>query len=208
MMIKWLGHLRTITKHRHQVIRNGFHCGIFLHCLKHDLTKLSPTEFFNSAKNYNGHHSPVYEERKTNDGFSYICQHHTRRNKHHWEYWTDFFMGRIVVHTMPWVYATEYVCDMLSASKTYDPKNFGSSTALDYFLARVDRYFMTEATKLYVTWCLTRYRDLGFKGLRKKDTKAKYAEIVAANPKVEFIDSLPEHVDLPPFALNAPHKRM
>ena len=46
------------------------------------------------------------------------------------------------------------------------------------------------------------------KGLRKKDTKAKYAEIVAANPKVEFIDSLPEHVDLPPFALNAPHKRM
>lgn len=207
-MIKWLGHLRIITKHRHQVIRNGFHCGIFFHCLKHDLSKYSPTEFLISAKNYNGHHSPVYEERKTNDGFSYICQHHTKRNKHHWEYWTDFFMGRIVCHTMSWVYATEYVCDMLSASKTYDPEHFKPETTLDYFNARCDRYFMTTATKEYVRWCLERYRDLGFMGLKKKDTKAKYTEITKQYPKVEFIDNLPENVNLPDFALNAHHKRM
>ena len=207
-MIKWLGHLKTITKHRHQVIRNGFHCGIFFHCLKHDLSKYSPTEFSISAKNYNGHHSPVYEERKTNDGFSYICQHHTKRNKHHWEYWTDFFMGRIVCHTMSWVYATEYVCDMLSASKTYDPEHFKPETTLDYFNARCDRYFMTTATKEYVRWCLERYRDLGFKGLKMKDTKAKYEEITKRYPKVEIIDNLPENVDLPDFAKNAPHKKM
>ena len=92
-MIKWLGHLHTITKHRNQVIRNGWHCGIFLHCLRHDLSKYGPTEFLKSAHYYAGDHSPVYEQRKAEHCFSSVCQHHTRRNKHHWEYWTDYFKG-------------------------------------------------------------------------------------------------------------------
>lgn len=117
-------------------------------------------------------------------------------------------MGRVIAHTMSWVYATEYVCDMLSASKTYDPEHFTPETTLNYFNARCDRYFMTTATKEYVRWCLERYRDLGFKGLKKKDTKAKYAEITALYPKVEIIDNLPENVNLPDFALNAPHRKM
>ena len=106
-------HFALITRHRHMVIANGFHCGIFFHCLRHDLSKYGFTEFFTSAHYYVGNRSPVYEERLQNGYFSRVCQHHTKRNKHHWEYWTDFFCGRIVVMTMPWVYATETVCDML-----------------------------------------------------------------------------------------------
>ena len=96
MKYHFLHHFLTITKHRNQVIRNASHCGIFFHALKHDLTKYGPTEFITSAKYYAGTHSPVDEERRSNHYFSKVCQHHTRRNKHHWEYWTDFFMGRIV----------------------------------------------------------------------------------------------------------------
>ena len=86
-------HLRVILKHRHQVIRNGWHLGIFWHCLKHDLSKFGRTEFKVGSTYYVGTHSPIYEERLRNGYFSSACQHHTRRNKHHWEYWYDMING-------------------------------------------------------------------------------------------------------------------
>lgn len=189
-MKKFFGHLRVILTHRHQVIRNAFHCGIFFHALKHDLSKFSPKEFFPSVKYFAGDHSPVYEQRMANDLFSSICQHHTRRNPHHWEYWTDFFKGAIIVKAMPYKYAIEYVCDTLSASKTYDPKHFKPETTLNYFLSRVDNYYMNSGTKEFIKWCLTRYKDMGFKGLKKKDTLAKYKEISLTHKDVEIIYSL------------------
>ena len=111
---------------------------------RHDLSKLSPTEFWTSAKYYAGNYSPVYKERMANHYFSRICQHHTRRNPHHWEYWTDFFNGRIVMKTMPYKWACEYVCDMLSASKTYDPKHFKPEVALAYFRKKSPHYYMVR----------------------------------------------------------------
>lgn len=171
-------HLRTILRHRHGVIRNAMAMGIFFHALRHDLSKFSPKEFLPSARYYAGNHSPVYEERLRNDYFSYACQHHTKRNPHHWEYWTDFFRGRVLARRMPWKYAMEYVADMLSASRTYDPSNFRPETTFLYFEARAAHYFMHPETKEFVSWCLARYRDLGLKGLRKEETRKKYSELM------------------------------
>lgn len=182
-------HLHLINSHRRLVIRNARHMGIFWHALKHDLSKYSPKEFNTSAKYYAGSHSPVFEERIHNNYFSSICQHHTKRNPHHWEYWTDFFCGRILMKTMPWVYVTEYVCDMLSASYTYNPKDFKPETTLEYFETRKDHYFMTTATKEYITWCLTEYKDNGFKNLKKANTKKKYQEIISKYPDVELFET-------------------
>ena len=192
-------HFRLITSHRHRVIRNAFHMGIFFHALKHDLSKYSPKEFNTSAKYYEGSHSPVFEERKNNNYFSSVCQHHTKRNPHHWEYWTDFFCGRILMKTMPWKYATEYVCDVLSASYTYNPKDFKADTGLNYFNKHKDRYFMTEATKEYITWCLEKYSQTGWKELKKKDTKKKYQEIISHHPDVELFDTSKSSSYLPPL---------
>lgn len=91
--------------------------------------------------------------------------------------------------TMPWVYATEYVCDMLSASYTYNPKDFKPETTLEYFETRKDHYFMTTATKEYITWCLTEYKDNGFKNLKKANTKKKYQEIINKYPDVELFET-------------------
>ena len=44
--------------------------------------------------------SPVFEERKTHNYFSEIVKHHVGRNKHHWEYWCDTFIGNMVIKTM------------------------------------------------------------------------------------------------------------
>ena len=178
-------HFRMICKHRHRVIANASHCGIFWHSLRHDLSKFHPAEFIPSAKYYEGNYSPIVNQRKENDLFSSICQHHTKRNPHHWEYWCDWFKGNIIIMTMPWKYATECVCDMLSASYCYNPKSFTADTTLNYFNEHSTYFQMTDATREYLSWCLSRYATMGFKGLKKKDTQEKYREITSRLPQVE-----------------------
>ena len=179
-------HLRTVLHHRHLVIYNGFHLGIGFHCLKHDMSKFSRIEFGLSSKFFQGTMSPVFAERKAHGYYSEIAKHHTGRNMHHWEYWCDLFIGNLVIKTMPYKYALEYVADVLSASKTYNPKTFTQASGYDYVSSKIDRYYMTKATKEFIMWCLLRYKDLGFKGLKKKDTKIKYLEIISKLPEVEI----------------------
>ena len=45
-------HLKLIIKHRHRVIANASHMGIFFHALRHDLSKFSYLEFHTSSKYY------------------------------------------------------------------------------------------------------------------------------------------------------------
>ena len=190
-------HFLTITRHRHQVLSNAYHLGIFFHALKHDLSKYGWTEFHLSMKYYAGDHSPVYEERLRNDYFSYTCQHHTKRNAHHWEYWTDFFRGRILARAMPWKYAIEYVADMLSASKTYDPKNFKPETTYLYFIRRMDTYFMHPVTREFIKTCLARYRDSGWKDLKKNETKALYDSMMGGVEPTYIYETSYQQGDMP-----------
>ncbi|MFA6624525.1 MAG: DUF5662 family protein [Bacilli bacterium] len=171
-------HFIVITKHRHLVIRNAFHMGIFFHSLGHDLSKYGYTEFHQSAKYFTGKSSPVFLDRLNHDYYSVICQHHTKINRHHWEYWTDFFVGRILAVNMPYKYATEYVCDVLSASKNYEGKAFKNDDPLKYFLSKKGHYYLTDATSEYIEWCLIKFSESGFKELKRKQTKAKYQELV------------------------------
>lgn len=190
-------HFSLVCRHRHHVIVNAAHFGIFFQALRHDLSKFGKTEFLTSAKYYVGDHSPVYEERLRNDYFSTVCQHHVRRNKHHWEYWTDFFAGRIINKSMPWNWAMEYVADVLSASYCYSPKDFEPSRPVAYFRRYQDAYIMTERSKTFIEWCLQQYADYGFEGLKKKITKAKYEEISKVTPEIEIRESLPLFGTLP-----------
>lgn len=57
-------HFRTITKHRHAVIRHCFRAGIPLQGLLHDLSKYSPTEFIPGARFWQGTRSPNEAERE------------------------------------------------------------------------------------------------------------------------------------------------
>ena len=185
-------HFMVVAKHRHQVIRNGFHMGIFWQCLFHDLSKYSHAEFALSAHYFQGDSSPVLAERKEHGYFSFICQHHTSKNKHHWEYWTDFFKGKIICCTMPWKYATEFVCDTLSASKTYNPKEFSGQTCLDYFQKRKKYCFMTKMTETYIEWCLKEYAENGWKNLKRRNTKAYYESLKEHYPRFEVVEKLLE----------------
>ena len=49
-MNKFWGHLKTITHHRHLVMRGCFRMGLIWKGLTHDLSKYSPTEFLAGAR--------------------------------------------------------------------------------------------------------------------------------------------------------------
>ena len=82
-------HFNTITKHRHKVIKHCFKAGILWQGCLHDLSKYSFHEFIVGAKYYQGTRSPNEAEREAK-GYSSAWMHHKGRNKHHFEYWTDY----------------------------------------------------------------------------------------------------------------------
>ncbi|MDR0832369.1 MAG: DUF5662 family protein, partial [Bacillales bacterium] len=122
-MIKFFLHLWLVTKHRFRVFLYCTYAGFFWRGLVHDLSKYSFREFFPSVKYYQGNRSPVFKQREMNNYYSEIGIHHTRKNKHHWEYWVDIYKGGLVLRTLPYAICLEMVCDMIAASKTYNPKN-------------------------------------------------------------------------------------
>ena len=88
MKNKFFKHLALVTKHRFKVFALCCKCGLVWRGLVHDLSKFSPTEFFEGVKYYTGNHSPISECRKAT-GFSKAWIHHKNKNKHHLEYWYD-----------------------------------------------------------------------------------------------------------------------
>ncbi len=128
-------HFRTITRHRHQVIRHCFRAGIGLGGLKHDLSKYSPAEFWVGAKYYYGDHSPNDGERAA-QGYSLAWMHHKGRNKHHFEYWSDYDPRTRTVEPvkMPVRYVAEMFCDRVAASRIYQGAAYEPSHPLEYYL--------------------------------------------------------------------------
>ena len=96
---------------------------------------------------------------------------------------------------MPWKYAVEYVCDVISASQTYDPKNFDRSNPYNYFEGKKAHYFLNKGTSEFLSWCFKKFAESGWKELKKKQTKAKYEEIASRTKEVDVyeteIDSIP-----------------
>jgi hypothetical protein len=175
--MKFFKHLWVVIKHKSNVLYYASKLGIFWTGLVHDLTKFSPTEFNRSVKYFHGKKSPTIVERASHDNFSYICVAHTGRNKHHWQYWVDYTRWEIVVNKIPFRHALEYVADVLSASKVYNPKDFNFMVAHDYFKEHSKTYLMHPATKEFILWCIKEAHDNGFKAVKKKISKAKYIEI-------------------------------
>lgn len=130
-----IAHFRTITRHRHMVMRHCIKAGIPLQGLLHDLSKYTPVEFITGALYYQGTRSPNEEERERN-GYSVAWLHHKGCNKHHFEYWNDVNPISKVYEPveMPARYLIEMFCDRVAASKIYRGSAYRDSDPLDYFL--------------------------------------------------------------------------
>ena len=114
-------HFKTITHHRHLVMKGCFAVGLYKQGLLHDLSKYSPVEFLVGAKYYQGDKSPNNAERE-DKGVSLAWLHHKGRNKHHFEYWIDYALdgkSGMAGMKMPVNYVVEMYCDRVAACKTY-----------------------------------------------------------------------------------------
>ena len=170
--MNFFGHFKTITKHRHAVIRHCFKAGIPWRGLMHDLSKYSPSEFFVGAKFYIGTKSPNEGER-AEYGYSLAWMHHKGRNRHHFEYWTDYNPETKCVGPvkMPVVFVKEMFCDRVAASKIYQGKNYTEKHPLEYFLRGKERRVIHPETSNLIEDWLTHLAEHGetetFKYIRK-----------------------------------------
>lgn len=157
-----IGHFMTITKHRHEVIRHCKKAGILWQGLFHDLSKYTPTEFLCGVKYYQGDRSPNDMERRVH-GCSSAWMHHKGRNRHHFEYWTDYNpeTGRYGPVKMPMRYVKEMLCDRLAASKIYQGDKYNESHPIEYFERGRKNRLIHPETSDFLEKLLIMVRDEG-----------------------------------------------
>lgn len=144
-------HFKTITHHRHLVMKGCFKVGLYRQGLLHDLSKYSWTEFRIGAKYYQGTRSPNNAEREET-GVSTAWLHHKGRNKHHYEYWIDYNINMkpgeypLIGMKMPVNYVVEMFIDRLAASKNYMGDKYRDDSALKYYLKGRGHYIIHPET--------------------------------------------------------------
>lgn len=156
-------HLRTINRHRALVRKYCFRLGLYWQGLTHDLSKYAPVEFFAGVKYFQGDHSPNDAQRKEH-GYSASWLHHKGRNRHHFEYWTDYSpTGEGIVGVeMPRKCVAEMFCDRLAASKVYRGKDFNPGDPYQFYLRGKDRRLLIHpATAALLETMLLKLRDEG-----------------------------------------------
>ena len=139
-------HLKTVQRHRHLVRQYCFRLGLYWQGLTHDLSKFSPVEFWAGVKYFQGDRSPNDAQRR-DKGYSASWMHHKGRNRHHFEYWTDY---------------GEMFCDRLAASKVYRGQDFQPGDPYQFFqYGKKKRLLMHPATSELLETILIVLRDQG-----------------------------------------------
>ena len=169
-MARFFGHLHTVNLHRWRVFVHCCRVGIPLRGLLHDLSKYSPTEFWNGVRYFQGNRSPNDAERE-HVGCSYAWMHHKGRNRHHFEYWVDYdpVTRQQTPVRMPTVFVAEMFCDRVAASKTYLKDSYTDHASIEYFLkGKAHRRIHPETSALLEGW---------LRMLAEQGEKATFAEI-------------------------------
>ena len=168
-------HFFLILGHKWKVFIHCAKCGLIWRGIVHDLSKFSPTEFFESVKYFRGYRSPIGVCREEK-GYSEAWLHHKGRNRHHIEYWLDPDCREQPL--MPYQFAVECFCDKLSATKVYKGKSYDETMPLAHW----EKYGRkVPANPKTIAFFDRAFHDLAEHGekfvLNKKYMKKTYAEI-------------------------------
>ena len=147
----FMKHLRTINMHKKIVFIHCLKAGIPLQGLLHDLSKYSPSEFYYGIRYYSGTRSPNEGERE-DYGYSKAWMHHKGRNKHHFEYWTDYNIqaNKVMPVKMPLKYVIEMFCDRVAAGKVYKGADYTDSSPYEYFDKGRSRRTIHQETSVFL----------------------------------------------------------
>lgn len=152
MIKNMIKHTKLVLKHKWYVFIYCSKIGIPLRGLKHDISKFSPIEFWESVKYYDGKKSPI-EICKKEKGYSSAWLHHKGRNKHHVEYWVDETAPE-KTPIIPYKYVAEMICDKLSASRVYNGKSWTKTSELEYWnkekqVVKVNKHIEEMLTEVF-----------------------------------------------------------
>ena len=166
-------HIKLVSKHKWLVFKFSVKLGIPFRGLMHDLSKFSYDEFWESVKYYDGKVSPITKCKKEN-GYSKAWLHHQGRNKHHVQYWVDLGT-KGVAPVIPYKYMAEMICDKLSASITYNGKNWTNSSEYEYWVKEKKRIIVNPKIENFLEEVFLNLKENGLeKILDKKYLKETY----------------------------------
>ncbi len=160
---RFFGHIRTVLTHKKHVRYGCFRMGLYYQGIVHDLSKFSFTEFSRSVMFYSGKFSPNASDRVIT-GCSLSWMHHKGRNKHHYEYWTDYTPSTepyIVGCKMPLKYVAEMVADRYAACVAYNKASYSQGDAWKYYSRSREHIIIHEDTRAVLEKALTTMRDEG-----------------------------------------------
>ena len=158
-LIKFFGHLKTVCVHKWWVFYYCCHFSIPFRGLIHDMSKFSPSEFFESVKYYSGTRSPI-DACKEDNGVSNAWMHHKGRNRHHYEYWQDNFDNGGECVRMPFKENLEMLCDYLGAGRAYMGNTFSYGAELSWWNLKCEKPLaMHPVNKEFITRMLTALKD-------------------------------------------------
>lgn len=168
-------HLKIVHTHRKFVRKACFKMRIPLHGLLHDLSKYSITELL-ICKYYTGARSPHQNARNVL-GYSPSWIHHYHTNKHHYQFWWDEDEeGKIIPMKMPYNYVIESFCDMLGASKAYNPNEWQPEMLLNYWETMcVGKRIMHEDSTKLVDSLIRKLAELGEEAFFTWYKKSKFS---------------------------------
>lgn len=157
-----VNHFKTITEHKKVVYEHCVKAGIPVQGILHDLSKYSPREFVYGVKYYTGTCSPNEGERQ-DYGYSNAWMHHKGRNRHHFEYWTDYNIATKTVQPvkMPLKYVIEMFCDRVAAGKIYKKDDYTDASPWEYFDYRRAHRFIHPETEAFLEKLLLMLKDKG-----------------------------------------------
>ena len=166
-------HFCTITRHKNLVLVGCFKIGLYKQGLLHDMSKYSPTEFWEGVKYFNGKHSPITDCKKT-EGYSKAWLHHKGRNKHHTDYWVDL-SAPDKTPIIPYQYVAEMLCDKLAAGLIYKGKEWTKGYELEYWVNERDKTLVNDQVENLITDFFTQVSQVGIdRALTKKNVKELY----------------------------------
>lgn len=170
-------HFKLITKHRWIVFKLCNKAGIPFRGLIHDLSKYSPTEFFESSKYYLGYKSPIQVAREDKQ-YSLAWLHHKGHNKHHEEYWYDW-NASIKAPIIPYKYTIEMLCDNLSAGIVYKGEKFTNEYPLWYWENKKNKELFHIKMQQFFENIYIEISNEGInKVINKKNLREKYEKFV------------------------------
>jgi hypothetical protein len=152
-------HLWKILKHKYWVLHYCHQAGITWRGIKHDMSKFSPVEFWESVRYYQGNRSPIDACKEAN-GYSKAWLHHKGRNQHHYEYWQDNFDNGGKPLQMPFEDAKEMLCDYLGAGRAYMGKKFSYEAEFEWWKKKCEKPLaMHPQTVGFITRSLAQLRN-------------------------------------------------